>query len=169
LSVGHDSAVGGVDTRVIGGIGSTGFEDFVLCVVGVIIGTANAVKDVFAVPAGVGTGTGLEAESISAHEIVPIGNLIVIAGVSSESVRVDDTTHGITASISAMGVHFTSKVIAFQVNLALVDESNDLDVVGSRQELETGNGALRDEACTVRLSTPGNHFALSFTDRRESS
>jgi len=88
LSVSLGNAAGGVDTDVIGGIGIARFEDTVLCVVGVIKCAANAVVSVLAVLAGVFTGwvTDPETESISAHEIVPVGDLLVIARASGKSV-----------------------------------------------------------------------------------
>lgn len=166
MSVSHGNSTGGIDTREKGIGGIAAFEDALLCGVGDIISAANAIVYVLAVAAGVGAGriTGLEAESISAHEIGPIRNLTIDSGGSTEDVREDHTAQGITAKISAVGVHFTSIVILIQVDVGLIDETSDLDVVVGFQVLETGNSTSRNETCTMMLGAPSNHFALSCTD-----
>jgi len=62
-------------------------------------------------------------------------------------------------------VHLSTKVPVGHVYLSLVDETNNLDIVGSFKELETSQGALGDEAGTVaRLGAPGNHLAFDVSD-----
>jgi len=76
LSVSNDIAVGGVDTRIVGVLGVARFEDIVLRVVGGIESAANAVENVLTEFSSVGSGrvTGLQAESIAAHEAKGIVN-----------------------------------------------------------------------------------------------
>jgi hypothetical protein len=126
-------------------VGQAGLEDSWKRIVGVIVGAANAVVDVFTVSSSVGSCriTSPEAESITAHEVVPLHNLNVRTG---PRVRVHDTTHGVTTEVSTVRVHFTSPVhrILGHVNVGLVNETNNLDVVGSFHKLETGNGSRRN-------------------------
>jgi len=164
LSVGHDLAVRCVDTRVVGVISIAGLESVVLGVVWGIECAANTVKDVFAIVGSIGSRriTGLEAESIPAHEVGPLHDLNVLTG---PNVRKDHTTHRVTAEISTVGVHFTSVIVGSHIDLGLVKKTNDLDVIGSFQILDTGNGFGRNKTCTMpSLCTPGNHLAFYFTD-----
>jgi len=82
LSVGHDLAVRCVDTGVVGIVGVTGFEDFILSPVGCIVSASNAVVDVLTIICGMGSPriTGLHAESIATHEVGPFDDLKVSTG-----------------------------------------------------------------------------------------
>jgi len=64
-----------------------------------------------------------------------------------------------------MRVHLTTKVTCDHVDLSLVHEANQLDVVGSLEELETSQGSLGNETSSMaRLGAPCNHFAFNFAD-----
>jgi len=74
LSVCHDLPVGGVNTRVVGILGITGFEDFVFGVVRGIERATNTIKNVFAEVSGVRPRgvTSLQTEGISSHEAMKL-------------------------------------------------------------------------------------------------
>lgn len=56
-----------------------------------------------------------------------------------------------------MRVKFTSEIIGSQVNLGLVDETDDLNVVGRLHELDTLEGTLGNNSSTMAgLGAPGN-------------
>ncbi len=64
-----------------------------------------------------------------------------------------------------MGVKLSSTVIGLEVDLGLVDETNDLEVAGGLHELNTGDGTTRDDAGTASLlGAPSNLLALGVTD-----
>ena len=66
-----------------------------------------------------------------------------------------------------MGIHLASPVIALQVNLGLVDETNDLGVVRCAHVLNALESIVRDEASAMTgLGAPGDHFPLSVGDNR---
>jgi len=69
-----------------------------------------------------------------------------------------------------VGIHFTSPVTALQVDLGLVNETNDLDVVGCAHELNTLKSIVGDEPSAVTgLGAPGDHFPFSVGDNRVGS
>jgi hypothetical protein len=72
-------------------------ECAILRIVGRIIGTTDAIKDVLAIIGSVGILgiTCLHAKGAAAHEVVPFNNLGVLA-IASEVVREQYATHGIT-------------------------------------------------------------------------
>lgn len=66
-----------------------------------------------------------------------------------------------------MGVKLSSTVSVLDVDLGLVDETNDLNVIGSFHVLETGQGASRDDTgTTALLGAPSNFLTLGVTDGR---
>jgi len=148
LSVCHDPTVRGVNAREVSVLGVAGFEDVIPSAVGSIVSTTNAVEDVLAVASSIGFRriTSLQAESVAAHEVGPLNDL---NERTVPNVREHDTTHRVATEISTVRVHFTSVVTGEHVNLGLVDETNDLDVIGSSQILHTSNGSSRNETCTM--------------------
>lgn len=64
-----------------------------------------------------------------------------------------------------MRVEFTAIIVLGKVDLGLVDEADNLNVVGSLHELNTCKGARRDDTSSVaRFGAPGNLELLRFTD-----
>lgn len=64
-----------------------------------------------------------------------------------------------------MRVEFTAIIVLGKVDLGLVDEADNLNVVGSPHELNTCKGARRDDTSSVaRFGAPGNLELLRFTD-----
>jgi hypothetical protein len=60
-----------------------------------------------------------------------------------------------------MWVHLTSEVTGKNINLSLVDETDDLDVVRSLHELKASESAGWDETgALARLGTPSNHLSF---------
>jgi len=129
LGVCDGLASGSIDTRVVGVVSIARFEYFILGIVGGIVSAANAVEDVLTVACTIGSRriTDLQAKSIAAHEVGPLNDLNVR---TSPSVGEDDTTHRVATEISTVGVQFTSVVAIGYIDLGLVNETNDLDVVG---------------------------------------
>ena len=65
-----------------------------------------------------------------------------------------------------MGVELASKVSSLNVDLGLVNETDDLDVVRRAHELNTLQGTLWDDTgATARLCTPGHLLALSVNEQ----
>ena len=100
----------------------------------------------------------LETENVTAHEVVPLDDLLVTVVVAArEGSGVEEATKGVTAEVGAMRVKLSSEVIGLEVDAPLVDETDDLDVVGSLHELNTPKHASGDETGAVAgLGTPGN-------------
>jgi len=85
---------------------------------------------------------------------VPLNGLDKVA---SECLGEEETTQRVTALIGTVGVHLTSRVIGGDVDLVLLDDTGNLDVGGSLDELNTCQGALRDNTGTiVGLGAPGD-------------
>lgn len=71
----------------------------------------------------------------------------------------------VTHQISTVRIHLTSIVALDHVNLRLVDETNNLDVVGGLDELHTGERAFGDETSAVSgLGAPGDHGSFDISD-----
>lgn len=139
-------------------------KDLVLGVVRRVVGAANTIEDVLAVLSSVRLRrvASLEAESVSAHEVVPFNCL---NRRSSPCGREHDTTHRITTEVGTMRVHFTTIVTGLHIYLGLVNEPDDLNVVRGLQVLQTSNGFSRNETCAVaRLGAPSDHFAFNVTN-----
>lgn len=71
-----------------------------------------------------------------------------------------------THEISTVGVELSSCVIGLQVDLGLVNETNDLHVIGCPHELHTlkspsGNGT----STTARLCAPGDLLAFGIRNK----
>lgn len=167
LAVGHDLAVLGVDTGEVLVLALARLEGTVLGVVRRVVGTSNAVELVlaeFGVVRMVGVAS-FDTEGIAPHEVVPLNDLVVLVGVTSEGIGVDETAHGVTTKVSTVRVHLTSPVTGTDVDLGLVNETDDLDVGTSLHELDTLEGIARDQAgATPGLGTPSNHLAFVVGD-----
>ena len=109
---------------------------------------------------------GLEAERVTTHEVVPLDHLLIIIAVASRpSGGVEETTKGVTTEVGAMGVKLSSKVIGGKVDEGLIDETDDLDVVGGLHVLNTPEGTGGDETGPVAgLGAPGDFLVLRLTD-----
>ena len=104
------------------------FERAILGVVGCVVGASNTVVNMLTVVGSVGTSrvTDLEAENATAHEIVPLDNLLVTAVPARPTSRVDKTAERVATQVSAVRVKLSSIVISLEVDQGLVDETNDL-------------------------------------------
>jgi len=124
-----------------------------------IVLAANTIIDVLAVGGSVRTSrvASLQTENISTHEVVPLDSLG--PGAVGKCLGEDETAEGVTAFISTVGVHFTSRVIGGVVDLGLVDETSYLDVVLGLHELNTSQGTLGDDTgAVVGLGAPGDRL-----------
>jgi hypothetical protein len=124
----------GVDTREVLIVRIADLEDTVLGTVGACVRDTNAIIDVLAIILGVrilGVAH-LEAGAIGTNEVMPFNHLRVAAVITvarhGEGVRVDETTQGVTTQVGTMGIKLTSIIIGLDVELSLVEESNDLKV-----------------------------------------
>lgn len=105
--------------------------------------------------------TGFQAELVTAHEVVPFDDLNVRSG---EGVGENDTSHGVAAQVGTMGIHLASSVTSDHINLGLVDEPDDLDVVGALDKLNTGESTVWDDTRAVPwLGAPSNHLSLNLS------
>jgi len=168
LGVGHDGTVLGIDTRVILVVALAGLEGTVLGIIGDVVGAADTVETMFAEVGGVGVSgvANLDAESVASHEVMPFDHLSVIFAIAKGG-GVHETTHGVTAEISAVRVHLSSIVVALDVNLGLVNETNNLGVGRGPDELNTLKSIAGDEtSATAGLGAPCNHLSLGVSNDR---
>jgi hypothetical protein len=91
--------------------------------------------------------------------------LVVVLVVTAPSIRVNETTKGISSEVGTVRVHLTSIVVGLEVDEGLVDEADDLDVVGGSHKLNTSESATGDEASAVTgFGTPRDGLVLGLTD-----
>jgi len=169
LSVGHLDAVDTVDTREVLRFAIAGFEDIVLGIVGSIISAANTIEDMFAVMSSIGTSrvTSLETERVATDKVVPFNHLSVRVVATAKCVAVNESTQWVAPEICAMGIQFTSPVTSGNVELGLINETDNLDIIGRFHELKTCQCALGYQAGTVaRLGAPRNHLSFMATNVR---
>lgn len=97
---------------------------------------------------------------------MPLNYLFVIVlVVSTPSVREDETSKGIPSEVSAMRVHFASRVVGLEIYLCLVNKTDDLDVVPGSHELNALERTTGDKASSMaRLGTPRDGLVLGFSD-----
>jgi len=168
LGVGLDLTGGiGVNSRVVLVITSAGLEGTVLGFVGRVEGASDTVVDVFTEAGSIGAGrvASLETESVTTHEVVPLDDLLVSGLVARPRGGVEKTTKGVTTEISAVGVEFSSVVVGTEVDEPLVDETDDLNVVGGLHELDTLEGTSGDETRSMTgLGAPGDFFVFRLAD-----
>jgi hypothetical protein len=156
-----DLTVGvGVDTGevLVGALAS--LEGPVLSIVGGVVGASDTVVDVLAVVCSMSASrvANLETENVAAHEVVPLDDLLVtVVATAREGSGVEEATKGVTTEVGAMGVKLSSEVIGLEVDAPLVNETDDLNVVGGLHELNTPEHASGDETRAMAgLGTPGN-------------
>ena len=169
LSVGLDLTVAiGVDTGEVLVVTLARLEGTILGVVGGVVGASDTVVDVLAEVSRIGASriASLETESVTAHEVVPLDDLLVVVlVVTGPCGGVEETTEGVTAEVGTVGVELSSEVIRTEVDEPLVDETDDLNVVGGPHELNTLQGTSGDETSSMTgLGTPGNFLVLRFAD-----
>jgi len=168
LGIGLDLTTGiGVDAGEVLVVTITRLKGTVFGVVGGIVGTSDAVEDVFAVASSVGASgvASLETESVTTHEGVPLDDLLVLSLVDREASGKDLGAEGVTAEVGAVRVQLSSIVIRLEVNEGLIDETDDLDVVWGLHELNTLESASGDKTrAMARFGTPGDCLMFSLTD-----
>lgn len=65
-----------------------------------------------------------------------------------------------------MGVHLTTTIRRVDVNTGLVEGTSDEEVAGSLEELDTGEGASRDDTGTMAwLGAEGDGLGLLVTNQ----
>lgn len=70
-----------------------------------------------------------------------------------------------THKIGTVGVELSSTVVGLEVDLGLVNETNDLEVAGGLHELNTGDGTSGDDTgTTALLGAPGDLLTLGVTN-----
>ena len=165
------TAILNVDTRGVLAFTLTRLEDTLRIVTGSIVRATDTIVDVLAKLSGTRASriADLEAELASAHEVVPLMDLLVVVatlvGVGGEVVGVDETAEGVTTLVSAMGIEFTSRVVGLEVDEWLVQGTGDLNIVGGTHEGDAGDATLRDDAGAVTgLRAPSNHLTLGVGD-----
>jgi hypothetical protein len=152
---------------------------------GVVL-AANTIKDVLAVLSGIGTGrvACLHAEDVAAHKarkqvrlrnvgtegrysLVPLNDLGEFGLVRPIGIGENEATKRIASLVSTVGVHLSSTVIGLHVDLGLIDVADDLNVVGSLHELDTGKGTSGDQtSATTGLGAPCDGLSLGVANNR---
>jgi len=168
LSVGLDlTSWIGVDAREVLVVTLAGLESTVLGSVWRVVGASDTVVNMLAVASSVGASrvASLKTESIAAHEVVPLDDLLVGAVVTGPSGGVEETAERVTTEIGTVGIELSSKVIRLEVDEGLVDKTNDLDVVWGPHELNTLKGTSGDETRAMAgLGAPGDFLMFGLTD-----
>jgi hypothetical protein len=102
------------------------------------------------------------------NSLVPLNHLlegVVLTTIGREAVRVDETTERVTTEVSAVRVELSPGVVLLEVDLGLVNETDDLHVVRGLHELDTLESAGGDETSTATgLGAPRDFLVLSLTD-----
>jgi len=113
-----------------------------------VVVASKLVVDVLAVVevGGIVGRASLEAEHARSHEVVPLRDLLDLA---SESGRVDQATKWVTTAICSVRIKLSSTIVGIDVDHLLIDETDNLDVSGSRQPLYTGDGTSGDDTGAV--------------------
>ena len=108
----------------------------------------------------------LEAERATAHEVVPLDDLLITVVVAVRpSGGIDETAEGVTTEIGTVGVELSSEVIRLEVDEGLVDKTDDLDVVWGPHKLNTLESTSGDETrAMTRLSAPRDFLLFRLTD-----
>ena len=108
----------------------------------------------------------LEAENVTTHEVVPLDDLLVAVVVAIRpSGGIEKATEGVTAEVGTVGIELSSKVVGSEVDEGLIDETNDLDVVGGPHELDTLKSSGRDETGSMAgLGAPCDFLLFGFPD-----
>jgi len=148
-----------------------GLKSTVLGVVRSVIGTSDTVEDMLAVVGGIGASrvTDLETENVAAHEVVPLDDLPIGLLVGRKTGGVYKTTKGVTTEISTVGVELSSSIVGQDVDLGLVDDTDNLLIVRSLHILDTFKGARGDETRAMTwLGAPSDFFSLRAADIAES-
>lgn len=170
LSVGLDLAGGvGVDTWEVLVVTLARLKRAVLGVVGSIVGASDTIEDMLAVVGSMCTCrvAGLETEGATTHEVVPFDYLLVIVVAVRPGGGVEKAAKGIATEVGTVRVKLSSIVIRGEVNEGLVDETDNLDVVGGLHELNTLKGASGDETTTVTgLGAPGDFLLFRLSNGR---
>jgi len=76
---------------------------------------------------------------------VPLNHLLVIVLIATApSIRVDETSKGVSSEIGTVRIHLTSRIVGLEVHPCLINETDDLDVVGGLHELNALERATGD-------------------------
>jgi len=162
LEPGRGRAVGGVDTggsHVVTVADLVGAVDVAIVGNG-IVGASYLIVDVIAEQSGIGIGwvAELGTEHVVSDELNPFDNLCPGRGIVlltlhpggeggcrvTKAAAEHDTTEGVSLFIITMRIKFTTEVSGIQVEVCLIDITNDLDVVLCVQPLQTSESSLRD-------------------------
>jgi len=139
----------------------------VLSVVRGIVKAADTIKDVLAKVCSMCTCgiASLQAKGTTTHEIVPFNDLLICAVVAAPRSRVEETSERITSEVGTVGIQLTTKVVRRQIDLSLVNKTNNLDVVRSPHELDTSESTRRNHASAMTgLRAPSDFFLFSVTN-----
>jgi len=133
-----------------------------------VVGASDTVVNMLAEVGTVGARrvARLETEKVTAHEVVPLDDLVIAVVVAARpSSGVGETAEGVTTEIGTMRVELSSEVISRKVDESLVDKTDDLDVVWGLHVLNTPKGITRDETSAVTgLSAPRDFFVFRLTN-----
>jgi hypothetical protein len=168
LSVGLDLTAGvGVDAGEVLVFTLASLEAPFLGVAGGIVFASDTIVDMFAEVSGVGTSrvASLETELATTHEVMPLNDLLVSVVVARPGGGVEETTEGIATKVGTVRVKLSSEVICRYIDEGLVNETDDLDIVGGPRELNTFESTSGDETTAMtRLGTPGNFLMFRIAD-----
>lgn len=107
------------------------------------------------------------AKLLCANERAPF---VGLDSRASKSGREDDTTDGVSVTICSVGIELSSCIASRNVDLGQVSNTGNLDKVRGLNEMDSGQGAIRDETGPVTsLSAPCDLKSLCLADGRVSS
>lgn len=111
-----------------------------------------------------------EAKLVSTDEAVPVHDLlegVVVPVVARESVGVHQATKRVATQVGTVRVELSSVVTGLQVDLSLVDETGELDVLASLENLYTRQDTRWDETGPpATLGAPCDFLLFRVTNSR---
>jgi len=165
LGVSLNGAVrGSINSREVLNVSKTRGKRSILSIVWGIIRASDTIVDVLAEVGSIGSCrvADFKTELISTHEIVPFNNLFESVIVAAPCSRVNQPAKRVATKVSAVGVKLTAEVVRGNVDEALIDESNNLDVSRSSHELHTIECTRRDDpSATAGFGAPSDLFTFS--------
>jgi len=142
-------------------VGFARFERARIVVSGHVPEASHLVIDMLAVLPSVRAGARPEAKLRIAHEAGPF----CVLEVGAEGVAIYNPANGITVTISAVRVQFTTHIPLLHINFCEITNTGDLDVVLGTDKVDSFQSAVRDDTrAPATLGAPSDFVLLSVAD-----
>jgi len=138
-----------------------GFKGAGVVISGHVPLASEDVVDVLAVAGSIGASACAEAELGGGHKIGPL----VILLVSTERVSEDQSSNGVTVTVSTVRIEFTALVALGNVHRSEVTNTSNLDVINGFDEMHAFKRAIGDRARSAAgLGAPRDLVLLGVAD-----